>query len=57
MIFYLLMGILVSWFMDWLTFNTPYQLSNWERFLMVLIWPLMFIFIAWEFIKDFIKNE
>lgn len=57
MIFYLLMGILVSWFMDWLTFNTPHQLTNWERFLMVLIWPLMFIFIAWEFIKEFIKNE
>lgn len=57
MIFYLLMGILVSWFMDWLTFNTPYQLSNWERFLIVLIWPLMFIFIAWKFIKEFINNE
>ena len=57
MIFYLLMGILVSWFMDWLTLNTPHQLTNWERFFMTLIWPLMFIFIAWEFIKEFIKNE
>jgi len=57
MIFYLLMGILVSWFLDWLTFNTQHQLTNLERLIMVVIWPLMFLFLAWEFIKAFIKNE
>lgn len=57
MIFYLLMGILVSWFLDWLTFNTPHRLTNLERLIMVLIWPFMFFFLAWEFIKAFINNE
>jgi membrane protein DedA with SNARE-associated domain len=57
MIVYLLWGLLWTFIIDYLTRNSPQELTNWERIMMVLVWPLIFVLLVWEIIKAFVNNE
>lgn len=55
MIIYLLIGLLVSILFDWVMKKMPIeelQFTNWERLVLIVIWPLAVLWAIYGFFKN-----
>lgn len=55
MIIYLLIGLLVSILFDWVMKKLPIeelQFTNWERLVLIVIWPLAVLWAIYGFFKN-----
>lgn len=60
MILYLFIGTLVSVFFDWVLSKIPekeLKFTNWERLLILFIWPLATLWATYGFFKNKNKND
>jgi Na+/proline symporter len=60
MITYLFIGALVSVFFDWVLSKIPkkeLKFTNWERLLILFIWPMAIIWATYGFFKNKNNND
>lgn len=50
-------GFIVTYFIDWLLMGSTYELNNKDRLLMLVIWPLVFVFVIVMIIIELLKND
>jgi hypothetical protein len=47
----------VTYFIDWLLMGSTYELNNKDRLLILVIWPLVFVFVIIMIIIGLLKND
>jgi hypothetical protein len=60
MIIYLLIGLSVSILFDWVMKKMPIeelQFTNWERLVIITIWPLAILWAIYGFLKNKNNND
>jgi hypothetical protein len=60
MIIYLLIGLLISLLFDWVMKKLPIeelQFTNWERLVIITIWPLAILWAIYGFLKNKNNND
>lgn len=50
-------GFIVTYFIDWLLMGSKHELNNRERLLLLVIWPIVFVFVIVALIIELFKNE
>jgi hypothetical protein len=50
-------GFIVTYFLDWLLMGSIYELNNKDRLLILVIWPLVFVFVIIMIIIGLLKND
>jgi hypothetical protein len=60
MIIYLLIGLLISLLFDWVMKKLPIeelQFTNWERLVIITIWPFAIFWAIYSFFKNKNNND
>ena len=57
MITYLLIGVIFTFIFDMILKGTDNEFVNWERIVMLLLWPLTMAWFVWFMIRNFRGRE
>ena len=57
MLIYLLFGTLVTFFFDIVLRGGEHELNNFEKVIILLLWPLMVIWFGYHLINEFRKSD
>ena len=57
MITYFLWGLLVTFIFDVILRGGEHELNNWERLILLILWPFLLIWFIYNTIKTFRNNK
>ena len=57
MLIYLILGVIVTFFFDWILTGTKHQLNNRWRLVVFIFWPIMAVGFLYNLIQQFINKN